>query len=42
MNLEPIDTSTTAGKARVMQLASEGREVVFRSKGWAYGGFPTV
>ncbi|WP_288432734.1 hypothetical protein [uncultured Stenotrophomonas sp.] len=28
MNLEQIDTSTTAGKARVMQLAAEGRKVV--------------
>ena len=27
MNLEPIDTSTTAGKARVKQLAAEGRKV---------------
>lgn len=27
MNLEQIDTSTTAGKARVMQLAAEGRRV---------------
>lgn len=31
MNLEPIDTSTTAGKAEVMRLAAEGREVVSRS-----------
>lgn len=30
MNLEPIDTSTTAGKARVMQLAAEGRKVAFQ------------
>ncbi len=29
MNLEQIDTSTTAGKARVMQLAAEGRRVVY-------------
>lgn len=28
MNLEPIDTSTTAGKAEVMRLAAEGRRVV--------------
>lgn len=28
MKLEPIDTSTTAGKASVMQLAAEGRRVV--------------
>lgn len=27
MKLEPIDTSTTAGKARVMQLSAEGRKV---------------
>ncbi len=32
MNLEPIDTSTTAGKARVMQLAAEGRAVAIMSK----------
>lgn len=30
MKLEPIDTSTTAGKARVMQLAAEGRRVAAR------------
>lgn len=30
MNLEQIDTSTTAGKARVMQLAAEGRRVAYR------------
>lgn len=30
MKLEPIDTSTTAGKARVMQLAAEGRRVSVR------------
>lgn len=30
MNLEQIDTSTTAGKARVMQLAAEGRKVATR------------
>ncbi|WP_372483785.1 hypothetical protein AB9H29_12100 [Stenotrophomonas sepilia] len=30
MNLEPIDTSTTAGKAEVMRLAAEGRRVAFR------------
>jgi hypothetical protein len=28
MNLEQIDTSTTAGKAEVMRLAAEGRRVV--------------
>lgn len=27
MNLEQIDTSTTAGKAEVMRLAAEGRRV---------------
>lgn len=32
MNLEQIDTSTTAGKAEVMRLAAEGREVAFRVK----------
>jgi len=31
MNLEPIDTSTTAGKARVMQLAAEGRRLAFKN-----------
>jgi len=30
MNLEQIDTSTTAGKAEVMRLAAEGRRVAFR------------
>jgi hypothetical protein len=30
MKLEPIDTSTTAGKAEVMRLASEGRKVATR------------
>lgn len=30
MKLEPIDTSATAGKARVMQLAAEGRGVAWR------------
>lgn len=29
MNLEQIDTSTTAGKAEVMRLAAEGRRVAF-------------
>lgn len=33
MNLEPIDTSTTAGKARVMQLAAEGRRVMDNAGG---------
>jgi hypothetical protein len=32
MNLEQIDTSTTAGKARVMQLAAEGRRLAFKNK----------
>lgn len=30
MKLEPIDTSTTAGKAEVMRLAAEGRRVAQR------------
>ncbi len=30
MNLEQIDTSTTAGKAEVMRLAAEGRKVAIR------------
>lgn len=30
MNLEQIDTSTTAGKAEVMRLAAEGRRVAYR------------
>lgn len=36
MNLEQIDTSTTAGKARVMQLADQGRRVAvfYRGEGW--------
>lgn len=37
MNLEQIDTSTTAGKAEVMRLAAEGRRVATRaleSKRW--------
>ena len=33
MNLEQIDTSTTAGKARVMQLAAEGWKVRWRFRG---------
>ncbi|OBU59200.1 hypothetical protein [Stenotrophomonas maltophilia] len=32
MNLEQIDTSTTAGKAEVMRLAAEGRRVAARRK----------
>ncbi|NRP03277.1 hypothetical protein [Stenotrophomonas maltophilia] len=31
MNLEQIDTSTTAGKAEVMRLAAEGRQLLIRS-----------
>lgn len=31
MNLEQIDTSTTAGKAEVMRLAAEGRKVARKS-----------
>lgn len=33
MNLEQIDTSTTAGKAEVMRLAAEGRKVRWRFRG---------
>lgn len=33
MNLEQIDTSTTAGKAEVMRLAAEGRRVAQRYLG---------
>lgn len=32
MKLEPIDTSTTAGKARVMQLAGDGRKVSYSAR----------
>lgn len=32
MNLEQIDTSTTAGKAEVMRLAAEGRKVALRGR----------
>jgi hypothetical protein len=32
MKLEPIDTSTTAGKARVMQLAAEGRGIAYSAR----------
>lgn len=39
MNLEQIDTSTTAGKAEVMRLAAEGRRVAMRSRGgWNFPG----
>lgn len=31
MNLEQIDTSTTAGKAEVMRLAAEGRQLLVRT-----------
>ncbi len=41
MNLEQIDTSTTAGKAEVMRLAAEGRKVVERG-GWAGASWVTV
>lgn len=42
MNLEQIDTRTTAGKAEVMRLAAEGRRVAYRSgnKPWAENGNP--
>lgn len=32
MNLEPIDTSTTAGKAEVMRLAAEGRGLAYKNR----------
>lgn len=32
MNLEQIDTSTTAGKAEVMRLAAEGRRVACKGR----------
>lgn len=41
MNLEQIDTSTTAGKAEVMRLAAEGRRVVERG-GWSGASWITV
>lgn len=44
MKLEPIDTSTTAGKARVMQLAAEGRDTAERTTPvglWSATSFPT-
>ena len=31
MNLEQIDTSTTAGKRRVMELAEQGRKLAYRT-----------
>lgn len=36
MNLEQIDTRTTAGKAEVMRLAAEGRRVAMRSQPGAH------
>jgi hypothetical protein len=36
MNLEQIDTSTTAGKAEVMRLAAEGRRVAYSTRGLNY------
>lgn len=41
MNLEQIDTSTTAGKAEVMRLAAEGRRVVERG-GWSRASWVSV
>lgn len=43
MNLEQIDTSTTAGKAEVMRLAAEGRRVAYSNTGhheWALAQSP--
>jgi len=41
MNLEQIDTSTTAGKAEVMRLAAEGRRVAAPTRpGWMVSGSP--
>ena len=43
MNLEQIDTSTTAGKAEVMRLAAEGRKVAYSNTGhheWAVAQAP--
>lgn len=43
MNLEQIDTSTTAGKAEVMRLAAEGRRVAARCiPGWVVARNPWV
>lgn len=42
MNLEPIDTSTTAGKIEVMQLAGEGRKLIWRPKGHGQWRKPPV
>ncbi len=41
MNLEQIDTSTTAGKAEVMRLAAEGRRIAIDyqdGRGWQVWG----
>jgi hypothetical protein len=41
MNLEQIDTSTTAGKAEVMRLAAEGRHIAIDyqdGRGWQVWG----
>ena len=43
MNLEQIDTSTAAGKAEVMRLAAEGRDVSERTipfGKWSATSFP--
>lgn len=43
MNLEQIDTSTTAGKAEVMRLAAEGRRVAYTNLGrrdWHFAKSP--
>ncbi|MCX2894361.1 hypothetical protein ORG27_12315 [Stenotrophomonas lactitubi] len=36
MNLEQIDTSTTAGKIRVMELAEQGRKVAYSARHATY------
>ncbi|WP_329759286.1 hypothetical protein [Stenotrophomonas geniculata] len=36
MNLEQIDTSTTAGKIRVMELATQGRKVAYCARSVAH------
>lgn len=36
MNLEQIDTSTTAGKIRVMELAVQGRRVAYCARSVAH------
>ncbi len=43
MSLEQIDTSTTAGKAYVMQLAADGRRVAYTTLGrreWQFARNP--